>query len=176
MKNQEINSLLQKYSQGTIADSELAALQQATHLERVVASAVSESAVLRRARLRRMSALSVALLLVGGGVALLRPQQGAVQTMPIAQVSAESVIVPADTAMLPIEQHAVQSAKHYVDQTPSVADSARPKAPARKVETIIPMEEMPVTGVVDVSEMKVLCNIECDADSVLSEVFKFLQV
>lgn len=153
MKQETIKSLLAKHEAGTLTDEELDLLQRLTRRDEVVAGAErrAKAIVVRR---RRAVAACVALCLVVAATGILvtrhdeQVPQMAQQTVPVALPDEEPAISPVET--LTLQTAAVSAEK-----------SARPSARRQKAKSTA-------------KEPVVMCNSQCDADSVISDIWKFL--
>ena len=158
MKNDSIQRLLERYREGTLSDSELAELNRLTHRDEVMADAERRAGcIIRR---RRTLAFTVAgLLLAGGAVWSLLPQRQEATLVAEATVP-EVVDLPTPT----VEQNAIP--------TPAVKPSAPRKIAIKKpaIVTTPTIEQM--AG----EETVVMCNNQCEADSVINDIWKFLTV
>lgn len=154
MKQQSIQTLLEKYREGTLTESELAELELLTHKDEVMAAAS------RRAMgivVRRRIALAMTVLLVGGaGVWAVMPHEG---TEPLVAENR----VPAEVQLPAVVKEEVQQ-KQEISVLPTV------KSPDKHIATTRakakPSQKAPV----------VVCNNQCDADSVINDIRKFLSV
>ena len=154
MKNPDIQQMLERYREGTLSDGELAELNRLTHRDEVMAEAGSRAAgIIRR---RRATLFSAAGLLVAGATmwTLLSPRSN--EAPMIAETSVPEVVI-LDTPEPTVEQAA--------PATPAVKPRTAPKATVARRPAVKPSEE-PV----------VVCNNQCEADSVISDIWKFLTV
>ena len=139
--------LLERYREGTLSDSERSELERLSHKEEVLSAAHSRATGI----IRRRVALAVsALMICGAGLWAVLPGS---RQMPE---------VAAEPAPLVAEAREVK----------------RPAAEARKTRPVaaVPTEK-PAEMVVSErssSEPVVMCNNQCDADSVISDIRKFL--
>lgn len=157
MKQNSLEHLLAKYREGTLCDEERAELESLAHKDEVTAVARRRAKAVVR---RRVSLAFAAAMVVGAGVVVVLPHDVAqqplvaeVQELPAA-VQEESPLV--EEAILP----AVAKAPH-----PAEAVAMRPSVSRPSVKKQSPADE-PV----------VVCNSQCDADSVISDIRKFLSV
>lgn len=157
MKQQSIQSLLEKYREGTLTESELAELELLTHKAEVTAAAS------RRATgiiVRRRIALALTILMVGGaGVWAVLPQGSQGPMM------AEN--------RMPVEVQLPQA----VEEELSLPVAAEPERPQ---EVVTPVRQRKASGVAKAKAKRsvpvVVCNNECDADSVINDIKRFLSV
>lgn len=154
MKNDTIQHLLERYRQGTLSDSELADLTRLTHRDEVMDNA--ERRAVGIVRRRRSIAFSVAGLLVAGAATwtLLGPNQ--TEAPLVAEASVPEIVV---TAPEPAVEQAAPVAKPQ-----RALDMPRPERAVRS--TIKKKTDDPV----------VVCNNQCEADSVINDIWKFLTV
>lgn len=171
MKQDTLQSLLEKYREGTLTDSERSELERLSHKDEVFSAARHQAAGI----LRRRVALGVtALMICGAGIWAMLPGAG----NPTPQVA------EATTPLPEAPQEVLETlAPAPVTETPLVAEvheTTRPAATARKTRpTNVAPEEKPAT-VASPSKSSndpvVMCNNQCDADSVINDIKKFLSV
>ena len=157
MKNDSIQQMLERYREGTLSDSELAELNRLARRDEVMEAAGRRAdGIIRR---RRSVAFTVAgLLVAGAAVWSLLPQGGTAEPVLVAEATVkEEVPVESPTVLASPESH-----ENPVSQSGSVSKAT----PARKVQRSLPEDEAPV----------VVCNNQCEADSVISDIWKFLTV
>lgn len=156
MKQNEIEPLLEKLRSGTLTDDELAHLNALSRRDEVLTNAERRAdAIVRRRRGYAMAFSAMAAIGIGA-VLLTAPQRNepvqlAIQTLPVATKN-EPAAQPVAAAELQAEP--VQMA------------SAKPAATKRKPATL----KTPAKNDTPV----VVCNSQCDADSVISDIWKFL--
>lgn len=161
MKQDSLQSLLDKYREGTLTEGERAELERLSHKEEVMAAADRRVSGIFR---RRVALAMSALIIVGAGVAAVMPRGGeeplvaAVQEVPELQ---EAVEMQEATAPAEAEEAA-----------PVLVAEARPEAMSRRTQQA--PEAQP--AVKAKKEPVVVCNNQCDADSVISDIRKFLSV
>ena len=160
MKTDSIQRLLERYREGTLSDSELAELNRLTHRDEVMADAEQRaSGILRR---RRSVAFTMAgLLLAGVAVWTLLPRQE--QSLVAEATTPEAVIAVTEPT---VEQAAPVK--------PATVTPAPAKAPARKADIRPATVVQPIETAAE--EPVVVCNNQCEADSVISDIWKFLTV
>lgn len=158
MKQQSIQSLLEKYREGTLTESELAELEMLTHKAEVMAAAS------RRATgiiVRRRISMAMAVLLVGGaGVWAVLPHGGQETMMAESRPPVEVQLPPE------VLEEVQQPAVTLTEQPPATVAAPVKQRPAKAVAEATPKREIPV----------VVCNNQCDADSVINDIKKFLSV
>lgn len=157
MKQDSIQELLAKRAAGTLTDDELATLNILTRRDDVVAGA-ERRAVAIRGRRRRVAAMVAGVVaVVAVGLTLLMPRHEeplmAKQELPKQQVVADEVL-PATVEAAPVQTAAVDAEKTAA----AVAQTHRPQHhKAAKA-----------------GDPVVTCNSQCDADSVINDIWKFL--
>ncbi len=156
---------MEKYREGTLSDAERDELNGLAHRDEVMAAAGERAhGILRR---RRTVAFTVAgLLVAGGAIWTLLPSER--QQAPIlAETTVPEVVerVPEPTveqvapATMPTEEKVV--------------------AKVTRRSTVAPSQVKPVDAVVKPEESDdpvVMCNNQCEADSVINDIWKFLTV
>lgn len=156
---------MEKYREGTLSDAEREELNGLTHRDEVMAAAGERAhGILRR---RRTMAFTVAgLLVTGGAIWTLLPserQQAPVlaeTTVPEVVVSApEPMVEQLAPATMPSEEKVVAKVTRRAAVVPSHV---------KPVETAVKPEES--------DEPVVMCNNQCEADSVIDDIWKFLTV
>lgn len=162
MKNDIIQHLLERYREGTLSDSERAELNRLTHRDEVMAQAERQAGgIVRR---RRSALFSAAGLMVAGLAAwsLLGPRHA--EAPLVAEAAVPAVVAPQPAAV-----------EHLAPTTPATVQRAavrtapvgtKKAAPATTAARTAPRVEEPV----------VVCNNQCEADSVINDIWKFLTV
>lgn len=155
MKNPSIEALLERYRQGTLSDSELSELNRLTHRDEVMAQADRRATVI--VRRRRTALFTVAGLLLAGATVftILLPQRSEAPLVAEAKVP-EPVVTTVETVEAP-----------SLPVQPAVAPQAQVQAPAT-IRRSKPAVRQPQ------EEQIVMCNNQCEADSVISDIWKFL--
>ena len=156
---------MEKYREGTLSDAERDELNGLAHRDEVMAAAGERAHVILRRR--RTVAFTVAgLLVAGGAIWTLLPSER--QQAPIlAETTVPEVVerVPEPTveqvapATMPTEEKVV--------------------AKVTRRSTVAPSQVKPVDAVVKPEESDdpvVMCNNQCEADSVINDIWKFLTV
>lgn len=173
MNNQDLQKLLARYASGNITPEELALLQETTHRDEVLRSSAALAVGMRRTRMRNLSLVFTGvLLLTGAGFWLAHePQQQESQLVAVQKESPASVVaVEEPRAVLPMARVAEPEMIATVVATEKKDTLIEPKvdreAPA-EVEEV--KESLGVIG-----DMQILCNLDCNADSVLNDVLRFL--
>lgn len=164
MKNNEIQNLLERYRTGTLSDSEREELNRLTGRDEVMSAASRRAdSIVRR---RRTALFTLAgLLLAGTTVWTLLPRQED-------NLVAETVIPETVTIPEPVVEQVAPARPTPVQTRPT----HRPRA---KVATTVTLDtstfSIEETKVV-VEETVVVCNNQCEADSVINDIWKFLAV
>ena len=158
MKNPEIEQLLMRYREGTLSDSELDELNRLSGRDTLMDSACRKAdGIIRR---RRATLFTAAGLIVAGAAAwtlLLNPLHS--EPTLVAEAVVPEVVLP-DIPEPVVEQPAV----------PVKAVERKPAAkPLPRHTTVLP------AAATD-DEPIVVCNNHCEADSVISDIWKFLTV
>ena len=162
MKNNDITQLLKRYREGTLGDSELAELNRLTHRDEVMGIASQRAACIIRRR-RTIVFTMAGLLLAGVTVWTLLPLHRSSAPMMAEAAIPEDVILPEPA----VEQLAPTTTVIVQTSTPVKVTSR--KAVQRPVATTATYQ------VVD-EEPVVVCNNQCEADSVINDIWKFLTV
>lgn len=167
MKNNELNQLLEKYREGTLSDGELAELNRLSGRDEVTAAADSTARGIVRRRTRIGAGLAMVAIIVAGAVLWL-PSGNNTQQPLVAEAAPQKVIADEETA-LPIE-----TVQLPVETPVQVAAIRKPAVKQRVPDegnagwyTDSPASE---------TQPVVICNNQCEADSVISEIRKFLAV
>lgn len=154
MKKDTIQSLLAKRQAGTLTEAEMEELNRLTHRDEVMAEANRRAGGIIRARRAGLAAFA-AVVVVAAGVLLLQPRQEAplvAERQPVAvqqpEVQPETVVVESEAVAEPVQVAVVQPVRH----------KAHAPAPVKDDEPVV------------------MCNSQCDADSVISDIWKFLSV
>lgn len=149
MKTDTLQHLLDGYREGTLSDNERTELEQLSRRDKVMAEASRRAdGIVRR---RRAAIFSLTgLLLVGATVWSLLPREQAVPLVAEAAVPEIPIVSVEPT----VEEPAVEP--------PVIKDSPKHAPHRRTVST----SQEPV----------VMCNNQCEADSVISDIWKFLTV
>lgn len=175
----EIETLLQKYSDGTLSSEELENLNRLTHRDAVVGHATQRANAARRRRTAILSTTASLLLIAATGLALyLRPasntgnapllaQQTTVIRPAVQEIAANAPDTPAATTTPSPERKALQQAKIGQKTNTSVTPTAAPSN-----HTVV--EEM-ATPVTETADPVVACNTQCSPDSVINDIWRFLQ-
>lgn len=178
MKQQEIQLLLDRYAKGQLSEEEQGRLKEITHMETVLESSMLQAAAVRSRR-RGMVSLMIAGVAVLGGVGLwLAPDRELPQPTLVAQSAPmESVLSeeePGDADSDVIE-HFSPSVSPTAYEPVAISADEPVKAVEEREPLQVPVETESVMMAPVCDEMQILCNISCDADSVLSGVLRFLQ-
>lgn len=163
MNTETIQQMMDRYREGTLDEGGLAELNRRCQRNEVMAAAGERAAgIVRR---RRSIAFTVAgLLVAGAAVWALLPQQSEAPLMA-GTVVPEAVAIPEPAAMT-VESQAAPAAPPAVPARPRQPKSRQPKAVA--------MQTLEVVKTSDTEAPVVTCNNQCEADSVISDIWKFL--
>lgn len=156
MKHNEIEALLEKRRAGTLTDDELAELNTLSRRDEVMADAERRAdTIVRRRRSSVMAFSSIAAIGIGAAL-LTMPQKNETQTiaMQTTSMTVEKTHTVAPTPMAEAQTEPVQVA------------AAKPTAAKHKPAT--------VKATAKSDEPVVVCNSQCNADSVISDIWKFL--
>lgn len=152
MTQDKKQELLRRHAAGALSDEEREELSRMCGRDEIFAAADRKVAAIRRRRHAGVLAMAAAAVAAIGAVAVMAPQHGS------------ETLVAEQQQPLPI---AVETAVADVAPAASTAAEQQPRAavatskPARKVRH---KAEEPV----------VMCNNECEADSVINDIWKFL--
>ncbi len=146
MKQNSLQYLLEKYREGTLNEEERVELESLTHMDEVMDAASRRAMGIIR---RRVSLAIAAVMVVGAGVVAVLPHDSQEPLM------AEVQEIPEIHEMPVVEEVVIPS-------TPQTVAPARVRVtkPVRKED----------------SEPVVICNNQCDVDSIISDIRKFLSV
>ncbi len=172
MKQDTLQSLLDKYREGTLTDSERSELERLSHKDEVFSAARHQATGIIR---RRVSLTVTALMICGAGIWALRPG-GSDLSPQIAEATAPVPVVPQ-------EVYETVSPSPVTETTPLIAEvheTQRPATVAHKKQPadILPKEKAATTvnPANSPDDPVVMCNNQCDADAVISDIKKFLSV
>lgn len=171
MKTDSLQQLLERYREGTLSDSDQAELNRLSRRDEVMAAAGERARHIIRHRTRVGIGLgAVAMAVAGVALWTLLPQHSAdrplvAETTPAVTVEA-TVEQPVTSLQTQHESIAMaQPVKHHATTT-TAHPHRRNEAPSKtsKPELRITNSGNPV----------VVCNNQCEADSVISDIWKFL--
>lgn len=160
--NNEMQRLMEKYREGLLSDAEMETLNALAHKDEVMDAASHRAAGIVRRRTALCGTVAMVCVMVGAGVWMMSPKQEAplLAEAKVPEVLAEPMVTP--------------SAKSSVAANPRVEEKNRPVATTSRslkpadIEESLPVEE--------VKDPVVICNNQCDADSVINDIWKFLSV
>lgn len=155
MKQETIKALLAKREAGTLTDEELEMLNRLTRRDEVVAGAERQAKVIVTRRRRTLAACVAAFVMVGAAGMLFTQRHDSVPM--VAQNETVAEVPEEEDIMAPVEVEPQQTAAVNVEKTMAPAKADRK-------HTTKPTAKDPV----------VMCNSQCDADSVISDIWKFL--
>ena len=160
--NNEMQRLMEKYREGLLSDAEMETLNALAHKDEVMDAASHRAAGIVRRRTALCGTVAMVCLMVGAGVWMMSPKQEAplLAEAKVPEVLAEPMVTP--------------SAESSAEENPRVEEKSRPVATAsRSLKPADIQESLPVE---EVKEPVVICNNQCDADSVINDIWKFLSV
>ena len=154
--------LMEKYREGLLSDAEMETLNALAHKDEVMDAASHRAAGIVRRRTALCGTVAMVCVMVGAGVWMMSPKQEAplLAEAKVLEVLAEPMVTP--------------SAESSVAANPRVEEKNRPVATTSRslkpadIEESLPVEE--------VKDPVVICNNQCDADSVINDIWKFLSV
>ncbi len=168
MKNDTLQQLLAKYQQGKISEGELERLNILTHKDEVLGAATNRAhTIIRRRTVRNVSLVCAALTLVGAGVWLLRPAEKSpliAELNPVESTAIEEVAVREDV-VVPLQKPASKKVSLPDEEWIVAQNTAINKAETQEIDIAEPLNR---------DEPTVVCNNQCDADSVINDIWKFL--
>ena len=177
----EIETLLQKYSDGTLSSEELDHLNRLTHRDAIVGHATQEADAARRRRTVLLSTTASVLLVAATGLTLwLRPAaSGTEEATLIAQETREirSTMqeIPADAPEAPATTGTPSPRQKASLRAKTGPEAPAPATPVATRPTPVAVEEM-ATPITESSDPVVACNTQCSPDSVINDIWRFLQV
>lgn len=161
MNQQSLQQLLEKYREGTLTSEERASLEVMTHKDEVMEAAEGKAARIVRGRIVRVCIMSVVgLAVMGVGLMSLQPRQMAPMV-----ASVEEPVVVTSEEMEPANEDIVEIALH--EDQPQLLASAQPVSPSKRTTARVRMKS---------DEPVVMCNSQCNADSVINDIKRFLSV
>ena len=161
MKNDSLQQLLAKYQEGNLTADELQQLNQLARKDETLSAANrrAHGIIVRRTVGTVLVALT-GMAVLGVGISLLLPRNEAPMIAEVKEIPTTVVDEqPAAVEALPVEQMTVApKPKHTIK-------------PIQKVENTI---EEAVVDAQSIDEPTVICNNQCEADSVINDIWKFL--
>ena len=154
MKKDTIQSLLAKRQAGTISEEEITQLTTLSRRDETMAAAERRADGIIRTRRRLVSACAALVVVAVGTIALFTMPQ---HEMPQLAQHQPEVAQPMEDPEVAIPVEAVAEPIQVASVKP-VHRKVKPAAPAVSDEPVV------------------MCNSQCDADSVISEIWKFLSV
>lgn len=159
MKQDSIQQLLAKRQAGTLSDSELQELNRLTHKDEVIAAAEQASAGIIRRRRLITSAVAVVAIAVGTvGIAMLMPKNE----------------VPLVAQKQPAPQPIVVEQMPQTVEVPAETVIAKPAVVKKTTTPVAQADNVSHHEVAKKTDPTVMCNNQCEADSVISDIWKFL--
>ena len=160
MKNDSIQHLLAKRQAGTLTDSELQELNRLTRKDEVVAAAEQAAVGIVRRRRLTVSAVALVAVVVGTvGITMLMPRHEAPMVAQQQPIVTPTVTEP---SVIPTEP------------TESLASITPAKAVAKKRDNTAAKPVRTTVKPASAAEPVVVCNNQCEADSVINDIWKFL--
>lgn len=158
MKTESLQHLIEKYREGTLSDSELSELQRLSHRDEVMAAAGEKAHSIIRRRRQAGISFAAAALVVGAALWTLLPQHREEAPL-IAETTELPATEPATVEVVATPQHeAVAMAQPVPHKAPAAKHTATTATPAANDEPVV------------------MCNNQCEADSVINDIWKFLTV
>lgn len=185
MKQDSLQQLLAKYQQGTLDDGELELLNALTHRDEVLYAAEKRAQTIVRRRTIRTVGLAVAAVAVlGSGIWMLTPKAEEPLLADAGRGPAVENLLPdnvddmTDAAVSPKDDNTVMVAANRPRKAES-REAAQPYMADPVPAAVEPLQEptaerMARPAEAGDSEPIVVCNNQCDADSVISDIWKFL--
>lgn len=178
-----IEQLIRRLEQGTITEAELSELNQLTHRSQVWQAASHKATVIRRRRHAGITAACVVLLV--GGLAISRHtgiQDTVVEGPLVAQQVAEPSVATAATSTpaqseLTTPQEAIEDSHFEAVEHIALQDTAPVERQVKRepVESVAVVTEELMPTIHAEGDAVVACNTQCSADSVISDIWKFLR-
>ena len=158
--NNEMQRLMEKYREGLLSDAEMETLNALAHKDEVMDAASHRAAGIVRRRTALCGTVAMVCLMVG--VWMTSPRQ---ETPLLAEAKAPEVLV--EPTVTPLEESTVAENPRVEEKSRPIVTNPVAVKPA-DIEESLPVEE--------VKEPVVICNNQCDADSVINDIWKFLSV
>lgn len=179
MKMDDIQRLLQKYHDGTLTPGEQAELDRLTHKDEVLGEAFHKAdGIVRRRQVRYLAMAMTGLVLLGAGVWTAAGGQRSADSglATVQETVAQETPAPPETTQPTIatEPPATQEPVLVAAAKPAaVAGGKKPRAGKATPATI---HRPPITDHQPKGTEKtvVVCNTQCEADSVINNIWKFL--
>ncbi len=186
MKQESLQHMLSRYKDGTLSDEELEQLNKLTHRDEVMASATNRARGIVRRRTMRTIGLSVTVAVVlCAGIWMITSGQKSIDNLEQASemiamnTTDEPNVVQQTTESAPATIEPADPAKQIKEKPIKREDSATKKK-NRSIERIaidrdetrLSAMQEPIANATD--KPIVRCNNQCDADSVISDIWKFL--
>ena len=174
MKHNEIDSLMRKYTAGTLTDDELQELERLTHKAETMATASRRATAI----VRRRAALAVAAVMVGGASLLtVLPQHDEAPLVAQRIENGELRTENGEQKELRIENGELR----IENEKPRERRIENGELKIKKTENKKPSEATRASQLSTLNsqlstQTVVVCNNECDADSVINDIRKFLSV
>ena len=194
MKQDSLQQLLAKYQEGTLDEGELEQLNALTHRDEVMAAAVGRARTIVRRRTMRTVGLAVATAAVlGAGVWMLTPRHEEpmiastnFESSEFGEQSSESsefgvrsselrLTQPDNSDIKTTDHESLMHSDNSELRTPNSELSPHPNNSALRTPHS-ELDELPEIRATETEQTEpvVVCNSQCDADSVISDIWKFL--
>lgn len=164
MKKDDIQQLLKKYQEGTIAEDELAMLNRLTHKDEVMEGAFSRAkGIIRRRVMGAVAMAMTGLVVLGAGIWVITSKSSTPSMVAMAQEipGTDDQTIKVNPKVTKVDADIEKTA---VDEEPVAKEMAAPSVEEKRVTPT--RSKKPV----------VVCNTQCDADAVISDIWKFLSV
>lgn len=169
MKLDDIQLLLQKYQAGTLSPDENAELNRLTHKDEVLATAFHKAdGIVRRRRMRYASFALTGLVLLGVGIWIGHPTQ--MDTPMIAELQEVPAAVVDEVPAAIHTQPTVTREPVKAEERIQAATTRPVKAAKVAPQPVAPIKVSPAAE----EQTIVVCNTQCEADSVITNIWKFL--
>lgn len=180
----EIETLLQRYAEGTLDNDGLDELNRLTHRTTVISHATKQAAIARRRRMTRSVASIALLVVVATGFTLflrpasLEPSAGPLVAQQPTETIPETASLSATSPSLTPDEVSTAKAVRAKGKTPAMVSSSKAQPIPASVEkhvTPVVMEEV-ASPIVEEVDQVVVCNTQCSPDSVINDIWRFLRV
>lgn len=161
MKNDSLQQLLAKYQEGNLSADELQQLNQLARKDETLSAANrrAHGIIVRRTVGTVLVALT-GVAVLGVGISMLLPRDEAPMIAELNEIPATVVEEqPTTIEALPVQQMAV---------------APKPKQAKKPVQKAVNPVEETIVEAQSVDEPTVICNNQCEADSVINDIWKFL--
>ncbi len=179
MKMDDIQRLLQKYHDGTLPPGEQAELDRLTHKDEVLGEAFHKAdGIVRRRRVRYLAMAMTGLVLLGAGVWTVAGGQRSADSglAAVQETVAQEPPAPPETTQPTIATETPATQEPVLVAAAKPAAVAGRKKPRAGKATPATIHRTPITDHQPKGTEKtvVVCNTQCEADSVINNIWKFL--